>query len=447
MNTPAASVARARAERALRDAVRADWPRIIAPLVRVLGDVQRAEDCAQDACVLALDAWSTGSVPEEPRAWLIRAARHRAIDVIRREARRGALEQEATTMSDWLGGPRPDDPTAADVIDAVVLRPGDERAAPSAAAPLVDPADDDVLRLVFLCCHPALAPESQAALCLRLLCGLSTEEIARAFLVPEPTMAKRLTRAKDKIAKATIPFAMPPAEELPARLAGAAATVYLLFNEGYSATGGDLPLRPALVDEALRLGRLLHELLPESPTACGLLALMLLHDSRRAARLDDAGEPVLLADQDRSRWDRTAIVEGTMRLGEGLAHSPEHPDAYVVQAAISACHALSADWDATDWAAITSWYDVLLRVQPTPVVALNRAVALAERDGPAAGLAAVDRIEGLADYPLWHATRAELLRRAGRDPEAARAYATALTLPMAAPTRRQLEARLAELAG
>ncbi|MBO9534380.1 MAG: sigma-70 family RNA polymerase sigma factor [Solirubrobacteraceae bacterium] len=416
---------RAQTERALRDAVRADWARILAPLVRLLRDVQRAEDCAQDACIAALGAWETGGVPDEPRAWLISTARNRAIDLIRREARRDELEGEAARLA-------VDDNEPA----GVDLPPLGEHG----------PADDDVLRLVFLCCHPALAPETQAALCLRLLCGLSTEEIARAFLVPEPTMAKRLTRAKNKIAKASIPFTIPPADELPARLTGAAATVYLLFNEGYAATGGEVPLRPALVDEALRLGRLLHALLPESPTACGLLALMLLHDSRRAARLDpETGEPVLLADQDRARWDRAAIVEGTMRLGEGLAHSPDQPDAYVVQAAISACHALAASWDDTDWAAITSWYDVLLRIEPTPVVALNRAVALAERDGPAAGLAAVDAITGLTTYPLSHATRAEYLARTGRTADAAAAYAAALALPLAGPVRRQLERRLAEL--
>ncbi len=436
-----ADPARARAERALQDALRADWPRILAPLIRLLGDVQRAEDCAQEAAIAALDAWTAGGVPSEPRAWLIRAARNRAIDLIRREARRGELEREATSMAEHQ---RPDDPN-----DLAEYEPAGDLAADAgppdstAAAPI----DDDVLRLVFLCCHPALAPDAQTALCLRLLGGLSTAEIARAFLVPEATMSKRLTRAKDKIAKAAIPFAMPPADDLPARLTGAAGTIYLLFNEGYAASAGDAAHRPALADEALRLGRLLHALLPESPTACGLLALMLLQDSRRAARLDDDGEPVLLADQDRTRWDRAAIVEGTMRLGEGLAHSPEAPDAYVVQAAIAACHALAPTAEQTDWAAITSWYDVLLRIQPTSIVALNRAVAIGERDGAQAALAAVDAIDDLTTYPLWHATRGEYLHRLGRDAEAAAALAAALALPLSEPIRRQLEQRLVALAG
>lgn len=452
MNGPAgaggphlADAARARAERALQEALRADWPRILAPLVRLLGDVQRAEDCVQDAAIAALEAWTARGVPAEPRAWLISAARNRAIDLIRREARRDDLEREATTIADQRTDPSADeqrDPTATAALDAL--------ASPPPASPPADAAaslDDDVLRLVLLCCHPALAPDAQSALCLRLLGGLSTAEIARAYLVPEATMAKRLSRAKDKIAKAAIPFALPAGEELRGRLAGAAGTIYLLFNEGYAATAGEAAHRPALADEALRLGRLLHGLLPESPTACGLLALMLLHDSRRAARLDAHGAPVLLADQDRTRWDRAAIVEGTMRLGEGLAHSPDAPDPYVVQAAIAACHALAPTAEQTDWSAIVSWYDVLLGIQPTSIVALNRAVALGERDGAGAALAAIDAIDDLASYPLWHATRAEFLHRAGRDAQAAAALGAALALPLSAPIRRQLEQRLNAIAG
>ncbi len=307
--------------------------------------------------------------------------------------------------------------------------------------------DDDVLRLVLLCCHPAIAPASQSALCLRLLCGLTTEEIARAFLVSEETMTRRLSRAKLKIRTAHIPFRLPPTAELEGRLAGAAGTLYLMFNEGYAATGGAQAMRRPLIDESLRLARLLHQLLPQSATTCGLLALMLLQQSREAARVDVLGEPVLLADQDRSLWDRASVVEGTTLLGQGLALSPDAPNAYVVQAAIAACHALAPSWSSTDWQAICSWYDVLMGIQPTPVVALNRAVAIGERDGPERALAEVEQLTTLSDYPLWHATRAELLGRMGRDADAARALGDALALQLSEPLRRQLERRLERLSG
>jgi RNA polymerase sigma-70 factor (ECF subfamily) len=320
---------------------------------------------------------------------------------------------------------------------------------------MLDPADDapppdsvvrdDLLRLVFTCCHPSLSLDTQVALSLRTLCGLTTAEVGRALLVPEQTMQKRLTRAKQKIAQARIPYRIPADHELPDRVSGVAATVYLLFNEGYSASRGDDPLRADLVDEAIRLGRLLTELMPDEPTVLGLLALMLLQDARRATRFDPAGNLVLLADQDRSRWRRDLIAEGIMLVGAGLDRTPDRPDAYVVQAAIAGCHALAPSYAATDWAAVVSWYDALLTVHDTPVARLNRAVAVGERDGPAAGLAAVDAIDSLAGYPLWHASRAELLSRLGELAPAAEAYRSALALELNAAQRRHLEARLQSL--
>ncbi len=389
------------ARAALVRLVRDEGRRVLATLIRQVGDLQLAEDAVQDATVRALETWPRDGVPEEPRAWLTLAARRRAIDVIRREAARTGKEAQAVELS----GP---------------------------------PEDyDDLLRLVFTCCHPALAVETQVALALRTLCGLSTPEVARALLVPEATMAKRLTRAKQKIARAGIPYRVPADHELPDRLRGVLSTVYLLFNEGYGPTAAP---RPALVDEALRLTRLLRELMPGEASVLGLLALELLLDSRRAARHDADGRPVLLADQDRGRWRAELVQEGVILVGEGLRRSPDRPDPYVVQAAIAACHALAPRYTDTDWTAVLSWYDVLLTVQDTPVVRLNRAVALGERDGPAAGLAAVDALTGLDDYPLLHASRAELLARLGRTDDALAAYGAALTLP-------QDDAQLAHLRG
>jgi RNA polymerase sigma-70 factor (ECF subfamily) len=283
------------------------------------------------------------------------------------------------------------------------------------------------------------------ALALRTLCGLSTAEVGRALLVSEATMAKRLTRARQKIARARIPYRVPADHELPARLSGVLATVYLLFNEGYSAAVGDDPVRPALVEEAVRLTRLLAELMPGEASVLGLLALQLLQDSRRAARHDPDGRPVLLPHQDRARWDRRRITEGVLLVGEGLRRSPDSPDPYVVQAAIAACHALAPSWADTDWSAVLSWYEVLLTVLDTPVVRLNRAIAVAELRGAAAGLAELDTLSGLDDYPAAHAARAELLARLDRRPEAAAAYATALRLPQNAAQRAHLQARLAAL--
>jgi RNA polymerase sigma factor (sigma-70 family) len=392
--------------------VRGERARVLATLVRVTGSVDLAEDATQDAVLRALQTWPRDGVPVNPRAWLLLTAKRRAIDLIRREARRAGKEAEAMQLID--PAPEPDD----------VVR-------------------DDLLRLVFTCCHPALSTEAQVALALRTLGGLTTAEVARGLLVPEAAMARRLSRAKQKIRQAAIPYRVPRAEELPGRLAGVAATVYLIFNEGYAAGAGADLVRTALTAEAIRLGRLMRELLPDEATVLGLLALMLLHDSRRDARVDAGGRPVLLADQDRARWDAAEITEGVELIGVALRRTPDHPDAYAVQAAIAACHALAPAYADTNFAAVVSWYDVLLTVQDTPVVRLNRAVAVGERDGPAAGLELVDAIDGLAAYPWWHATRAELLHRLGRSADAALAYERALALEMSEPQREHLRRRAA----
>ena len=386
--------------------VRDEGRRVLATLVRLTGDLQLAEDAVQDATVRALEIWPRTGVPAEPRAWLTLTARRRAIDLMRREAARSG--KEALAM--------PDAPEPPETVR------------------------DDQLRLLFTCCHPALSHEAQVALALRTLCGLTVAEVAEALLVGEDTMAKRLTRTRQKIAKAHIPYRVPADHELPDRLRGVLATLYLLFTEGYDPIGEP---RAALVDEAVRLTRLVRELMPDEPGVLGLLALELLTDSRRAARRDAAGRPVLLADQDRSLWRRDLIEEGVRLVGQGLRHGP---DPYVLQAAIAACHAIAPTWADTDWAAVVSWYDVLLDVAGTPVVALNRAAAVAERDGAAAGLAAVDAVAGLQRYPLWHASRAELLVRVG-DPVGARAaWDAALALPQdetrAAQLRRRRDATL-----
>jgi len=398
------------AERLVRD----EGARVLATLIRVTGDIDLAQDAVQDAVVRALERWSRNGVPDNPRAWLTVTAKRRAIDLVRREARRAGKEAEAVSLL----GPVPE--------PAEVVR-------------------DDMLRLVFTCCHPALSAEAQVALSLRTLGGLSTAEVARALMVSEATMAKRLTRAKQKIVHARIPYRVPTAEELPGRLAAVTATLYLIFNEGYSAGAGADLVRVALTDEAVRLVRLLAELMPDEPTVLGLLALLLLHDARRAARMDNHGRPVLLPDQDRSRWDSAGIKEGVELVGAALRRTPDRPDTYVVQAAIAACHALAGSYADTDWDAVISWYDVLLTVHDTPVVQLNRAVAVAERDGPAAGLVLVEEISDLAGYPWWHATRAELLRRLGQTEPARSAYRQAITLGMNDPQTEHLRRRLTEL--
>ncbi len=391
------------ARAALVRLVRDEGRRVLATLVRTVGDLQLAEDAVQDATVRALETWPRDGVPPEPRAWLTVAARRRAIDLVRRESARSGKEALAAPFDD---------------------RPQEEPV--------------DLLRLVFTCCHPALAVETQMALALRTLCGLSSAEVGRALLVPEATMTKRLTRAKNKIARAGIPYRVPADHELPGRLRGVLGVVYLLFNEGYGAVGAP---RPALVDEAVRLTRLLRELMPGEASVLGLLALELLLDARRDARHDGAGHPVRLPDQDRTRWRHDLVAEGVLLVGEGLRRSPGRPDPYVVQAAIAACHALAPSWPETEWAAVLSWYDVLLTVLDTPVVRLNRAVAVGETSGPVVGLAEVDAVAGLDGYPLWHATRAELLARAGRAADARAAYDRALALPQDDAQRAHLRRR------
>lgn len=403
---------------AVAQLIRDERTRLLATLIRVIGDIDLAEDAAQDATVRALETWPRDGVPANPRAWFLVTAKRRAIDVVRREAQRAGKEEAAMWGADDPNDPPPEPP---------------------------DDVRDDLLRLVFTCCHPALSLDAQVALALRTLGGLSTAEVARALLVPEATMAKRLVRAKQKIAQARIPYRVPPAAELPSRLSGVAATVYLIFNEGYAATGGADLTRVALTAEAIRLGRLLAELMPDEPTVFGLLALMLLQDSRRDARLDAHERPVLLPDQDRTKWNQAAIKEGVELVGRGLRRTPDHPDAYVVQAAIAACHALAPTYDATNWDAVISWYDVLLSLHDTPVGRLNRAAAVAERDGPAAGLELVDAISGLDGYPWWHATRAELLNRLGQHAAARIAYQQAISLGMSEPQAQHLHSRLAEL--
>jgi RNA polymerase sigma-70 factor (ECF subfamily) len=404
-------VSEQQARAALVRLVRDEGRRVLATLVRQLGDLALAEDAVQDATLRALETWPRDGVPEQPRAWLTLTARRRAVDLLRREAARPGKEALAVV---------PEDPPPPETVR------------------------DDLLRLIFVCCHPALALETQVALALRTLCGLSVAEVGQALLVPEETMAKRLTRARQKITRAAIPYRVPDDHELPDRLRGVLATVYLLFTEGYDPVGEE---RPTLVDEALRLTRLLRELMPGEPSVLGLLALELLTDSRREARRDAAGLPVLLADQDRTRWRGELIEEGVRLVGEGLRRSPDRPDPYVVQAAIAACHALAPTWADTDWDAVVSWYDVLLQVEDTPVVRLNRAAALAERDGPAAGLAAVEAVAGLEHYPLRHAARAELLDRLGDHPAAREAYDAALALPQDPAQAAQLRRRRDRMQG
>jgi len=394
--------------------LRDEGPGVLATLGRQLGSLPLAEDALQDAAVRALQVWPREGVPASPRGWLLLTARRRALDVLRREARRADKEAASVRLL-----PPPEE--------------GED-----------GPVEDDLLRLLFTCCHPALERPAQVALALKWLCGLSTGQVGRLLLVPEAAMARRLSRARQKIAVARIPYRLPAAAQLPERVSGVLATVHLLFTEGYSATGPGQALQGERVAEALRLARLLRRLLPDDAGACGLLALVLLHSARGPARTGPDGGLVLLRDQDRTLWSRPMIKEGVVLVGEGLARTPLRPDRYVVQAAIAACHCLAPTWQATDWSAVVSWYDVLAVLDPSPVVGLNRAVAVAERDGPSAGLATLDGL-ALTGYALLPATRAELLTRLGRTDEAAAAVRESLALPVNDAQRRLLEQRLAQL--
>jgi RNA polymerase sigma-70 factor (ECF subfamily) len=403
----------------LGEVIRVEGGRALATLTRIFGDLQLAEDALHDAVVVALERWPGDGVPAKPAAWLTVTARNKAFDRLRREGRRSDKEEAAVRLLDRAGD-------ADDQPEGSVVR-------------------DDTLRLVFTCCHPALSPETRIALSLRTLCGMSTAEIAHAFLVSEPAMAQRIVRAKHKIAAARIPYRVPADHELPERLPAVLAVVYVVFTEGHTASAGDDLVRVDLCDEAIRLGRVLGELLPDEPEVLGLLALLLLTDSRRATRTDGDGELVLLADQDRARWDTTQIVEGSTLVEHALRRSAGRPGPYVLQAAIAACHANAASFVETDWPEIATLYGLLESVHPANVVRLNRAVAVAEVDGPAAGLLLVDRISGLEQFHHFHSARADMLRRLGRHSEAADEYRAALDLDPSAPERRFLHRRLAEL--
>jgi RNA polymerase sigma-70 factor, ECF subfamily len=395
---------------------------VLAAVIRAIGDFHVAEEAVQDAFAVALTRWPREGYPTNPRAWVVATARHKAIDVLRRAGRFQDIRAELRHTTESAS-----EPDLPDLTDAAI--------------------PDERLRLIFTCCHPAIALESQVALALRTLCGLSTDEIARAFLIAPAALAQRLVRAKRKIARAGIPYEVPPPELLPERLDAVMAVVYLVFNEGYSASRGDSLVRADLSQEAIRLGRLLAEQLPGSSETAGLLALMLLHDARREARTTPEGELVLLEEQDRTRWNHAQIAEGLALAASASVAAPAGP--YALQAAIAAEHSRAARAEDTDWRAIAHHYDALARMRPGPIVELNRAIAVAMADGPAVGLALVADLErrgGLEDYYLLWATEADLLRRLGRSDEAARCYRRALERVGTGPERRYLERRLAEVA-
>src|SRR5213593_185012 len=402
----------------IEEIFRAEHGRILATLIRLLGDIDVAEEALQEAFATALEQWPVAGPPRNPASWLVSTARHKAIDRLRGRARLARKQDE--------------------IARHLELSAAEDDA----------PVPEDRLRLIFTCCHPALATEAQVALTLRTLGGLSTEEIAHAFLVPAPTMAQRLVRAKAKIRGARIPYEVPPDDALAERLEAVMVVVYLVFNEGYAASFGARLVRHELCEEAIRLGRMLVELLPAQAEAKGLLALMLLHDSRRETRLDGSGDIVLLEDQDRARWDRVQIDEGAALVEAALRAGGRPPGPYALQAAIAAVHAQAPAAAATDWGQITALYGMLARAHPTPVVELNRAVAVAMSGGLERGLALVDALDQrgeLAGYHLLPAARAELLRRLGRHAEAAESYQRALALVSNEAERRYLERRLREI--
>jgi len=407
---------------AVEEVYRSDWGRIVATLIGIVGDFELAEESAQEAFAAAVEQWGTTGVPEFPRAWIIQTARHKAIDRIRHKVRtEEKLEQYASSG---------------------LVRESDEPDYDTNEIP------DDRLRLIFTCCHPALAPEAQVALTLRTLCGLETDEIARAFLVPSATMAQRLVRAKKKIRAAGIPYIVPETRDMSGRLDAVLTVIYLVFNEGYAATRGGPLVRTDLCAEAIRLGRLVRALMGLQPPAeaTALLALMLLQDARRDARLDEAGDLVVLEEQDRRRWDRAQITEAIPLVEEALRGGP---GPYAVQAAIAALHCQASRFEDTDWPQILRLYDLLERLQPSPVVSLNRAVAVAMVEGIGPALALIDSLTAsgdLDDYHLLHAARADLLRRAGSKREAAKSYTRALSLVTNDSERRFLERRLREVA-
>jgi RNA polymerase sigma-70 factor (ECF subfamily) len=418
---PGSDVAHAVVDRLFRD----EQGRAVATLIRVTGDFDLAEEAVQDAFIAALETWPARGVPDNPGAWITTTARNRAIDRLRR--RRRLVEK-----TDVL--------TREAAIESGLASLGSEVAEDAMAIP------DDRLRLIFTCCHPALAMEARVALTLRVLGGLTTPEIARAFLIPEPTLAQRLVRAKRKIRDAGIPYRVPPPDLLPERLDGVLRVLYLVFNEGYAATSGDALVRRELCAEAIRLARVVVSLLPDEPEAVGLLALMLLHDARREARVGADGELVLLDDQDRDRWDAARITEGRALVERAL--TARRPGPYQLQAAIAALHDEAVDPADTDWPQIVTLYTALQAMAPSPVVELNLAAAVAMADGPAVGLAMMDGIAAsgeLDTYPYLHAGRADLLRRLGRWSEAADAYRRALTLTTNGPERAFLERRIAEV--
>ncbi len=407
--------------RVLDDVYRKDSRRILATLIRLLGDFEIAEEAMHDAFATAMEEWNNDGIPSNPRGWLVSTGRFKAIDALRRQAK---IVPSDSTILEEIGA---QDPPSVDQIDLGV--------------------EDDQLRLIFTCCHPALAMEARIALTLREVCGLTTEEIASAFLTSPSTLAQRIVRAKSKIRDAKIPFEVPGTSELAGRLETVLQVVYLVFNEGYSASSGDSVTRVDLSSEAIRLCRLLSELLPE-PEVTGLLALMLLHESRRTARASRDGDLVLLEDQDRSLWNREMISEGTSLLNQALTSQRIGP--YTLQGAIAAVHSGAKSSAETDWSEIIALYDALLRVHPTPVIELNRAVAVAMRYGPAAGLDLIDAIHSrgdLSDYQFLHSARAELCRRLGRTDEARYSYEKALSLAQQEPEKRFLRRRIAELKG